>query len=83
MPNGRSGDNPLTDMLVHGRHPFPRDMERMLRQLHAAQALNRVPPYAPFSWAKSQELAEGRQLLRGLLADLGIEAPRRPWWKFW
>jgi hypothetical protein len=35
MPNGKPHDHPLTDMLVHGMHPFPKDMEAMLREILA------------------------------------------------
>lgn len=33
MPNGKPGDSPLSDMLVHGLHPFPPDMETLLREV--------------------------------------------------
>ena len=33
MANGKPGDHAITDMLVHGLHPFPADIERMLRDL--------------------------------------------------
>ena len=33
MPNGKPGDHPLTDMIVHGLHPFPPDIEDMLREI--------------------------------------------------
>jgi hypothetical protein len=36
MPNGKPGDNPLSDMLLHGQHPFPADMEEMVLQIHKA-----------------------------------------------
>ena len=33
MPNGKRGDSRLNDMLVHGLHPFPPDIEAMLREV--------------------------------------------------
>lgn len=33
MPNGRPGDHPLTDLLAHGLHPFPPDVEDILLRL--------------------------------------------------
>jgi len=33
MANGKPGDHPITDMLVHGMHPFPADIEQMVRKL--------------------------------------------------
>ncbi len=35
MANGRRGDHPITDMLEHGEHPFPEDMELLLRKILA------------------------------------------------
>jgi hypothetical protein len=35
MPNGKIGDHPITDLLIHGKHPFPSDIEEMIRKLHA------------------------------------------------
>jgi hypothetical protein len=82
MPNGRPGDNPLTDLLVHGKHPFPRDIERLLLQV---EALGRGPgrwplgenwPYSPreFEWEQGDNLEEGRRLL-GHLVEM-LEAGR-------
>ena len=33
MPNGKEGDHPLSDMTIHGRHPFPIQIEDLLRQI--------------------------------------------------
>ena len=33
MPNGKPGDNPLSDMMIHGAHRFPPDIEEMLRKI--------------------------------------------------
>jgi hypothetical protein len=33
MSNGKPGDNPLTDFLLHGSHPFPEDIEDLLRRI--------------------------------------------------
>jgi hypothetical protein len=35
MPNGKRGDNPFSDMTVHGAHPFPADIEELLRRIDA------------------------------------------------
>ena len=35
MPNGKPGDHPRTDIFVHGLHPFPADIEAMIRELHS------------------------------------------------
>lgn len=33
MPNGRPGDHPLTDLQVHGLHPFPIEAEPLLLEI--------------------------------------------------
>ena len=35
MVNGKHGDNPLTDLVIHGDHPFPPDIEDMLLRINA------------------------------------------------
>ena len=34
MLNGRPGDHPLTDLLKHGYHPFPAEVEELILELH-------------------------------------------------
>ena len=71
MPNGRPGDNPMTDLLAHGMHPFPEDMEALILEILARDqhALDRLD-IAPFRWAHGQELAKGRRYLRDKLERL-------------
>jgi hypothetical protein len=75
MPNGRPNDNPLTDLLVHGKHPFPADIEALLLEV---DALGRRPgrwplgenwPFSPreFDWEQGRGVDEGRELLIRLL----------------
>lgn len=66
-------------MLVHGEHPFPDDMERMIRRL------DEISPYimhlaldAPLAWEKDECLEEGRQLLRELLERYETEGQSPP-----
>jgi hypothetical protein len=68
MPNGKIHDNPLTDLLSHGLHPFPADMEEMLLELW------RLDPGSmrhfrgeEFDWERGRNLDEGRARLRELL----------------
>ena len=35
MPNGKQHDNPVTDTVVHGLHPYPKDLEELVLKLHA------------------------------------------------
>ena len=71
MPNGRLGDNPITDMLIHGKHPFPSDIEAMLRQLHAIDPMIILGfdlALEPFDWERGRNLEAGRKRLKELLS---------------
>jgi hypothetical protein len=35
VPNGKKGDNPLTDLVVHDEHSFPQEIEALLRRINA------------------------------------------------
>lgn len=75
MPNGKPGDNPLTDLILHGAHPFPHDVEAMLLQIDAmGKKSGRWPlgenwPFSPreFDWEKGKHLDEARKLLSHLI----------------
>ena len=78
MPNGKAHDNPLSDMTVHGMHPFPPDIETLLRRV---DELGRRPgrwplgenwPYSPreFRWERGEDLDEARGLLSNLIEML-------------
>jgi hypothetical protein len=80
MPNGKPGDHPLTDMLVHGMHPFPMDMESLLREILAIDPAfpDGLRPYVKqvewdrrFSdWERGLNLDEGRRELQAVLVEL-------------
>jgi hypothetical protein len=78
VPNGKRGDNPLSDLVVHGVHSFPREIEDLLLRI---QALGRKPgrwplgenwPFSPreFGWARGQDLDGARRDLARLIAIL-------------
>jgi hypothetical protein len=49
-------------------HPFPPDIERMLRRLHELDPdLLAGLTHEPFAWERGANLVEGRTLLRQLL----------------
>jgi len=75
VPNGKIGDNPLTDMTIHGKHPFPPDIEEMLLRI---DSLGRRPgrwplgenwPFSPqeLDWEKGKNLGTARQVLGHLI----------------
>jgi hypothetical protein len=80
MANGNPGDEPLTDMLVHGLHPFPSDMEKMLREILAIDPIfpdgkrpfvDQVKWLGRFNdWKRGINLDTGREALREVLAGL-------------
>jgi hypothetical protein len=78
VPNGKHGDNPLSDMTIHGAHPFPPDIEEMLLRI---DALGRRPgrwplgenwPFSPreFEWERGKNLDDARRDLARLIAML-------------
>jgi hypothetical protein len=78
MPNGKHGDNPLSDLAIHGQHPFPSDIEKMLLRI---DTLGRRPgrwplgenwPFSPreFQWERGEDLDGARRDLAHLLSLL-------------
>ena len=78
MPNGKHGDNPLSDLTIHGAHPFPSDVEQMLLRI---DALGRRPGRWPlgenwpfsgqeFNWQHGRDLDNARQVLTNLSSML-------------
>lgn len=80
MPNGKPGDNPLTDLVIHGEHPFPMDIEEMLLRIHViSREVGRWPlgenwPFSPreFEWEQGRDLDDARRDLSHLLAMLEV-----------
>ena len=78
MPNGKIGDHPITDLILHGRHPFPPDVEDLVRQLHRLDAaVFDALGLAPFDWEAGRHLEPARAVLRALIAAHGDPAARR------
>lgn len=87
MANGSKGDSPLGDMLSHGLHPFPPDMETMLRELLSLDPkfpdglryyVEQVQWMRRFdAWARGEAFEEGRQALRRALEELRSEGGPR------
>ena len=77
MPNGKVVDHPITDLLIHYKHPFPPDMEEMIRRLHAINpALLDNLELEPFDRERGKNLRQGRKRLRELLAEFGGDSLR-------
>ena len=60
-------------MLLHGKHPFPADIEEMLRQLYAInpRIISSDLEMEPFDWERGRNLGAGRKRLKELLAKHG------------
>ena len=77
MPNGRQGDHPITDMLYYNEHPFPPDIEEMLRKLHAIDPkliLGWDLADEPWDWQNGRNLDAGRKQLKALLAKHDVHS---------
>jgi hypothetical protein len=78
LPNGRIGDNPLTDLTIHGAHPFPPDIEDLLLKINdLGRRAGRWPlgenwPFGSreFDWERGENLDDARRLLTQLLSML-------------
>jgi hypothetical protein len=78
LPNGNIGDNPLSDLTIHGRHPFPPDIEAMLLSIASlGRSIGRWPlgqnwPFSPreFQWERGEDLDGARRDLAHLLSML-------------
>ncbi|HEX6978278.1 MAG TPA: hypothetical protein VF342_03175 [Alphaproteobacteria bacterium] len=75
MANGKAGDHPFTDMLIHGAHPFSADMEAMLRALHGTNpGLIHQIDFSDFvDWESGRNLDAGRARLQALCRKHGID----------
>lgn len=72
MVNGKPHDHPVTDIVLHGLHPYPPDLEELVRQVNDRNpgVFNDLE-WAPFDWEKGRFLDEARRLLQGLLQHHG------------
>jgi hypothetical protein len=70
MPNGKPGDHPLNDLFAHGAHPFPPDIEEMIRRLASIDPMQLEQiDQDVFEWSAGRQLDEGRAKLRELIAN--------------
>ena len=69
MSMGCPGDSPLTDLLVHGMHPFPSDIAEKIRKLAARAPVGLSElGWEPFEWEAGKNLDEARVRLDALIA---------------
>lgn len=64
MTTVKPGHHPITDMLAHGRHPFPKDIEDLLRRLSSKPgAITTEIAMDAYDWERAQNLESGRSKL--------------------
>ena len=78
MPNGRPHDNPISDILIHGMHPFPPELEALVLELEKLDSwiFNELE-WEPFEWERGKHLEEARELLEALIRSHGDPNARR------
>ncbi len=64
MEKVKPGHHPITDMLSHGRHPFPKDIEDLLRRLSTKPgAITTEIAMDAYDWERAENLEAGRSKL--------------------
>lgn len=73
MANGKPADHPLSDILIHGLHPLPADMEAMIKALEKENPdFKNQFTLEPFEWARRKALKQGRKQLYELCRKNGL-----------
>jgi hypothetical protein len=70
----------MNDMLLQGAHPFPSDMEEMLRRIHAHNPalINQLDERYFSGWQAGQDLSAGRALLQAITRYVAMQPARLP-----
>lgn len=69
VPEERIKEHPIRELLLHGGHPFPPDMEDMIQRLHLkAGAITAEIAMDAYDWERGEQLERGRKKLRALCA---------------
>ncbi|MEO6876628.1 MAG: hypothetical protein ABI222_17575 [Opitutaceae bacterium] len=69
MATERIKEHPIRELLLHGGHPFPEDMEAMIQRLHLKPgAISAEIAMDAYDWERGEQLERGRKKLRALCA---------------
>ena len=69
----RPREHPIRELLLHEQHPFPKDMEDMIRRLHLkAGAISAEIAMDAYDWERGEQLERGRKKLHALCALHGV-----------
>ncbi|MBS0664274.1 MAG: hypothetical protein JSR48_13495 [Verrucomicrobia bacterium] len=73
MPIEKSKEHPIRELLLHGKHPFPSDMEAMLLRLNMKpNAITAEIAMDAYDWERGEQLERGRKKLKALCAQNGV-----------
>ncbi len=69
VADDRIKEHPIRELLFHGEHPFPPDMEEMILRLqHKPGAISAEIAMDAYDWERGVALELGRKKLRALCA---------------
>jgi hypothetical protein len=72
-PPDHKDNHPIRAMLLEGKHPFPKDIEDMIRRLqHKPGALTTEIAMDAFDWERGERLDIGRKKLVALCKQHGV-----------
>jgi hypothetical protein len=78
MPNGKIGDHPLTDILVHGRRVYSDQVDSLIRKIVDRGGRDRIDLllFTEFNPFNKPDIAKLERVLREICDDLkGTELP--------
>lgn len=73
MAPTRTKEHPIRELLLRGRHPFPKDMEDMILRLNLKpNGITAEIAMDAYDWERGEQLERGRRKLHALCAALGV-----------
>jgi hypothetical protein len=68
MPNGKYGDHPITDIVVHKRSVFSREINELIQKIAAIEGVQELSKR--FNWFSPPPREELQKELREILEEL-------------
>jgi hypothetical protein len=81
MPNGKVGDHPLTDILIHGRRVYSERADTLVRQVVGLGGKDEIADmlYRDFNEYSTPDVAKLEKILEAIHKRLTDEARDRGW----
>lgn len=81
MPNGKVGDHPLTDILVHGRRVYSERADNLIRQIVELGGTDRIADMLirDFNDLARPDVPQLERILSDIHAHLASDAQARGW----